>query len=78
MNHVHSSMSSHKLAIFDIDGFTMINKVHGSSVGELVLEKVQEFLLSTRHDSERAYKWGADEFFVIVKETTEVSIQNRI
>jgi len=70
------------LLLFDIDHFKSYNDKHGHLAGDGVLEKVGEIVREcTREHVDTGYRYGGDEFTVILSETTEeqaLSIAERL
>ena len=59
------------LLMLDIDGFKNYNDTHGHPEGDKVLKKMGKILLtSIRKGVDTAYRYGGDEFTVILPETT--------
>jgi len=60
------------LLLFDIDDFKSYNDKHGHLEGDGVLEKVGEIVSEcTREHVDSGYRYGGDEFTVILSETTQ-------
>ncbi len=70
------------LLLFDIDHFKLYNDKHGHLAGDGVLEKVGEIVGEcTREHVDSGYRYGGDEFTVILSETTQdqaLSIAERL
>jgi diguanylate cyclase (GGDEF)-like protein/PAS domain S-box-containing protein len=70
------------LLLFDIDHFKFYNDKHGHLAGDGVLEKVGEIVSEcTREHVDTAYRYGGDEFTVVLSEATEeqaLSIAERL
>jgi diguanylate cyclase (GGDEF)-like protein/PAS domain S-box-containing protein len=70
------------LLLFDIDQFKSYNDKHGHLAGDGVLEKVGDIVREcTREHVDTGYRYGGDEFTVILSETTEdqaMSIAERL
>jgi len=70
------------LLLFDIDHFKSYNDKHGHLAGDGVLEKVGDIVREcTREHVDTGYRYGGDEFTVILSETTEdqaLSIAERL
>jgi len=70
------------LLLFDIDHFKSYNDKHGHLAGDGVLEKVGEIVGEcTREHVDSGYRYGGDEFTVILSETTQeqaLSIAERL
>jgi len=65
------------LLLFDIDHFKSYNDKHGHLAGDGVLEKVGEIVSEcTREHVDTGYRYGGDEFTVILSETTQEQALN--
>jgi len=65
------------LLLFDIDHFKSYNDRHGHLAGDGVLEKVGEIVGEcTREHVDTGYRYGGDEFTVILSETTKEQALN--
>jgi diguanylate cyclase (GGDEF)-like protein/putative nucleotidyltransferase with HDIG domain len=58
------------VAVLDIDGFRSVNAHHGRDVGDRVLAAVGRLLAEAIRASDEASRAGADEFVVMLPETT--------
>jgi diguanylate cyclase (GGDEF)-like protein len=58
------------VAVVDVDGFRAINADHGRAVGDRVLVAVGEALAELTRASDMVARSGADEFVVVLTETT--------
>lgn len=54
------------VAILDIDGFKRVNDTFGHLVGDRVLVAVATALRATLRDSDGVFRWGGDEFALIM------------
>jgi diguanylate cyclase (GGDEF)-like protein len=54
------------LAVLDLDGFKAINDAYGHQVGDDVLQAVAEALRDETRVVDQCYRWGGDEFAVIL------------
>jgi len=58
------------LIFFDLDGFKKFNDTHGHLLGSQVLRETAQLLLGkVRSNSDSCYRYGGDEFIVIMPET---------
>ncbi len=58
------------LLMFDVDYFKKINDDHGHLVGDEVLRRLAQFLLQTKKEQDHVYRYGGEEFFLILNHTT--------
>lgn len=69
-----ASRQRHPLTVvmFDLDGFKRYNDTYGHPKGDEILRKVGEIVYySIRSDIDSAFRYGGDEFVVILPETPE-------
>jgi diguanylate cyclase (GGDEF)-like protein len=57
------------LVMFDVDKFKMINDQNGHLVGDQVLTKVGEVFKSVLRKTDKAFRYGGDEFLIIMEDT---------
>lgn len=55
------------IILFDIDAFKEINDGYGHLVGDSVLQQLSRVIKSVIRDNDTAFRWGGDEFVVILK-----------
>jgi diguanylate cyclase (GGDEF)-like protein len=60
---------SYSVLLLDVDEFKRINDERGHAVGDRVLREVASIVLAGLRDSDRAYRFGGDEFLVVLTET---------
>jgi diguanylate cyclase (GGDEF)-like protein len=54
------------VGVFDIDNLKPINDVHGHSVGDVAISTVAHAIRSLVRADDLIFRWGGDEFFVIM------------
>lgn len=54
----------------DIDDFKKFNDLYGHPLGDEVLRRVAEAIESSRREADRVYRYGGEEFCVLLPETT--------
>lgn len=59
------------LLMLDLDGFKAVNDTHGHVVGDVLLRHFAELLKTTARTSDMVFRFGGDEFAVLMPETRE-------
>ncbi len=57
------------LLMLDIDHFKSVNDKYGHQVGDIVLRKISSIVINQLRDSDLAFRYGGEEFMVILPET---------
>jgi len=57
------------LLMLDIDHFKAVNDNYGHQVGDIVLRKISSIIINQLRDSDLAFRYGGEEFMVILPET---------
>jgi diguanylate cyclase (GGDEF)-like protein len=63
------------LVIADIEGFKAVNDTHGHLVGDRCLREVGAVIAKTVRPSDACFRWGGDEFAVIMPSTDEAQAE---
>lgn len=56
--------------LFDIDYFKQINDTYGHKMGDLILKELIGYIKKNTMIEQRVYRWGGDEFILIMKDTS--------
>jgi diguanylate cyclase (GGDEF)-like protein len=59
--------------LIDVDRFKEINDVRGHGVGDEVLQYVANYLTACVRESDLVFRWGGDEFLVLLTQADEAS-----
>lgn len=69
------------IIIADVDNFKLVNDTYGHEAGDAVLVNIAKILESNIRDSDGAYRWGGEEFLIVLAKTdkeTAVAVAERI
>jgi len=64
------------ILMLDIDHFKMVNDNYGHQVGDIVLRKISSIIINQLRDSDLAFRYGGEEFMVILPETKPIDAIN--
>ncbi|HOF14786.1 MAG TPA: GGDEF domain-containing protein [Spirochaetota bacterium] len=57
------------LMMLDIDHFKLVNDNYGHQIGDIVLRKISSVIINLLRDSDLAFRYGGEEFMIILPET---------
>jgi len=81
MHHANRQQGQVGLLVCDLNKFKLINDTYGHHIGDEILKHFADALSSSVRDSDSVFRFGGDEFVVIVEDASERSldvIENRI
>jgi len=70
MHHANRQRSKVGLIICDLDKFKLINDTYGHNIGDEVLIQFAQALKESVRDSDSVFRFGGDEFSIIVEDAT--------
>ncbi|MFP4661909.1 MAG: HD domain-containing phosphohydrolase [Halanaerobiales bacterium] len=62
--------------IGDVNGLKITNDVFGHQAGDELLKKVASILEDCSRDRDIVFRWGGDEFFILLPDTVEEQVQD--
>lgn len=66
------------LLLLDLDDFKAINDAHGHAAGDVVLKTVVARLQQAMQPGEEIYRWGGEEFLLVLDGRTDASLEQAI
>ena len=57
------------LLMLDFDHFKLVNDNYGHQIGDIVLRKISSVIINLLRDSDLAFRYGGEEFMIILPET---------
>lgn len=60
--------------LLDIDRFKLVNDIYGYLIGDVVLRILVIYLVSWTRDYETVYRYGGEEFIIIVKAVNDEEV----
>ena len=73
--HLNRSPQAFSLFIIDIDNFKKYNDTNGHVEGDKVLHNFAQLLVSSTRDNDMVFRYGGEEFAVILSQTDQYSAQ---
>lgn len=64
--------SKFAILFIDLDGFKMVNDVHGHAIGDILLAQVAEVFKSLVKDTDSVARFGGDEFVILINQLEKV------
>lgn len=74
----HEKKNEYAIMMLDIDHFKKINDTYGHDVGDIVLKKAAEVLLSIFRGTDTVARYGGEEFCILIENTNIEEIKNRL
>ncbi|MFT5661561.1 MAG: diguanylate cyclase (GGDEF)-like protein [Sulfurimonas sp.] len=68
--------STYGIIMLDIDHFKSVNDTYGHETGDIALVSISKILLETARESDTIYRWGGEEFLILVQNTNEDELYN--
>ena len=75
ISHLNRSPQAFSLFITDIDNFKKYNDTHGHVEGDKILHNFAQLLVSSTRDNDMVFRYGGEEFAVILSQTDQFSAQ---
>ena len=66
------------VVIADIDNLKVVNDQHGHAVGDLLIRRCADVLRSALRPYDKLYRWGGDEFLLVVPSAHAVHMLDRL
>jgi diguanylate cyclase (GGDEF)-like protein len=63
------------MLVIDIDHFKKVNDTHGHATGDVVIRRVGELIENSLRTTDKAGRFGGEEFVVLLREVDEVGAQ---
>jgi diguanylate cyclase (GGDEF)-like protein len=75
ISHLNRSPQAFSLFITDIDDFKKYNDTHGHVEGDKILHNFAQLLVSSTRDNDMVFRYGGEEFAVILSQTDQFGAQ---
>jgi len=69
-----SNSETYSLVFIDIDNFRRFNNEYGHKAGDVVLQKASDTIKNTIRSFDRAYRYGGDEFVILLKDYNKINV----
>jgi diguanylate cyclase (GGDEF)-like protein len=66
------------VAVCDLDNFKALNDLYGHLVGDEILHGFGQLLLASVRQEDRAFRWGGDEFVIVLRSLSPEVAQARL
>lgn len=81
LSHLHikqqrQKQGVHSVMLLDLDGFKEVNDAHGHQQGDEILQFFATVLKATVRDSDQVFRFGGDEFVVVMEDTNLYQAQD--
>ncbi len=76
INHAKRNENMLSLMLIDLNKFKQVNDTHGHHIGDLVLKEFSRVLSACIRDYDTAFRFGGDEFAVIIEGADTTSVAN--
>ena len=70
LSNAERNNSPFSLAVLDLDNFKQVNDNHGHDIGDKVLAAVGQWLKKTLRQGDMIYRWGGEEFVMLLSNCT--------
>jgi diguanylate cyclase (GGDEF)-like protein len=74
MHHANRHKRQVGLMVADLNKFKIVNDTHGHNIGDEILKSFAKALQVSVRDSDSVFRFGGDEFAIIVEEASEQSL----